>query len=67
MKAIDTALFATLGAVVAGPIGFMAGLAGGKKGMDALVKDRDSDGRVKYRFHCPNPSCNHEWTDWVHE
>lgn len=66
-KALETGAIALFGAVVAGPVGLLAGLAAGKKGMDALVKNRDSNGRVQYLFHCPNPNCNHEWKDWVHE
>lgn len=58
-KLVITGCTAIAGALIAGPLGFMAGLGGGKLGSDKLS---NMDERREYKFRCPR--CGHEFTRW---
>ena len=58
-KLFITGCTAVAGALIAGPLGFMAGLGGGKLGSDKLS---NMDDRRDYKFRCPR--CGHEFTRW---
>ena len=57
----------TIATALINPLLGVATYMASSKGADAIAKHRDSDGKVKYRFNCPNPSCNYEWFVWIME
>ncbi len=67
VTAVIAAGSALISGLLLGPMGILVGGIGAKKAIDYWAKDKDSQGRVLYRFCCPNPNCKHEWSERVYE
>ena len=59
VKAAEAGILTAAGALMAGPLGALAGFAIGKWVGDKLV---DSNSRIEFTFRCPR--CGHEFTRW---
>lgn len=66
LTGIETVCGTIGGFLIGGPVGALVGGTLIKKGFDVISKDR-SNGKVLYLFTCPNPSCKHEWKEYIVE